>query len=84
MLFDFKKEYEHKTNNLKYKFVDEHEKRSSKWIKDNFIMHFATIDNPMEFEVYLIKTYELPLDLKDNNSEKNRAFREELWYLRIR
>lgn len=84
VLFSFEKEYESKTNNLKYKFIDEHEKRLSKWMKDNLIMYFVTIDNPMEFEIYLIKTYEPPLNFKDNSSEKNKASREELSYLRTR
>ncbi len=47
-------------------------------------MHFVTIDNPMEFEIYLINTYEPLLNLKDNNSEKNRTFRRELSQLRTR
>ncbi|MBZ9687102.1 hypothetical protein G9F72_012280 [Clostridium estertheticum] len=84
VLFGFEKEYESETNNLKYKFIDEHKERLSKWMKDNLILHFVTIDNPMEFEIYLINTYEPPLNLKDNNSEKNRTFREELSKLRTR
>ncbi|WP_373854748.1 GIY-YIG nuclease family protein [Clostridium arbusti] len=80
----FEKEYKSETNNLKYKFIDEHEERLSKWMKDNLIMHFVTIDNPMEFEIYLINTYEPLLNLKDNNSEKNRTFRRELSQLRTR
>ena len=51
-------------------------------MKSNLVMHFVTIDNPMEFEIYMIKTYEPPLNLKDNNSEKNRDFRKELSNLR--
>lgn len=84
VLFGFEKEYESETNNLKYKFIDEHEEKLSEWMKDNLIMHFVTIDNPMEFEIYLINTYEPPLNLKDNKSEKNRDFREELSQLRTR
>ncbi|MBU3187496.1 GIY-YIG nuclease family protein [Clostridium estertheticum] len=84
VLFGFKKEYENETNNLKYKFIDEHEEKLSKWMKDNLIMHFVRIDNPMEFEIYLINTYEPPLNLKDNKSEKNRDFRKELSRLRTR
>lgn len=84
VLFGLEKEYESETNNLKYKFIDEHEERLSKWMKDNLIMNFVTIDNPMEFEIYLINTYEPPLNLKDNNSEKNRTFRKELSQLRTR
>lgn len=84
ILFDFKKEYESETNNLKYKFIDEHEDKLSKWMKDNLILYFVTIDNPMEFERYLINTYEPPLNLKDNKSQKNIAFRKELSQLRTR
>jgi len=84
VLFGFEKEYESETNNLKYKFIYEHEEKLSKWMKDNLIMYFVTIDNPMEFEIYLINTYEPPLNLKDNKSEKNRVFREELSKLRTR
>jgi hypothetical protein len=84
VLFGFEKEYESETNNLKYKFIDEHEEKLSKWIKDNLTMHFITIENPMEFEIYLINTYEPALNLKDNKGEKNRAFREELSQLRTR
>lgn len=84
VLFGFEKEYESKKNKLKYKFIDEHEEMLSKWMKDNLIMHFVTIDNPMEFEIYLIDTYEPPLNLKDNKSEKNRNFRKELSQLRTR
>ncbi len=47
-------------------------------------MYFVTNDNPMEFEIYLINAYEPTLNLQDNNSEKNRNFREELWQLRTR
>ncbi len=84
VLFGFEKEYECETNNLKYKFIKEHEKKLSKWMEDNLIMYFATIDNPMEFEIYLINTYEPPLNLKDNKSEKNKDFRENLSQLRTR
>ncbi len=84
VLFGFQKEYESKENKLKYKFIDEHEERLSKWMKDNLIMYFVTNDNPMEFEIYLINTYEPPLNLKDNNSEKNRDFRENLSHLRTK
>ncbi|MBU3179183.1 hypothetical protein KPL47_23095 [Clostridium estertheticum] len=84
VLFGFEKEYENETNNLKYKFIDEHEEKLSKWMKDNLIMHFVRVDNPMEFEIYLINTYEPPLNLKDNKSEKNRDFRKELSRLRTR
>ncbi|MCB2342898.1 GIY-YIG nuclease family protein [Clostridium estertheticum] len=84
VLFGFEKEYENETNNLKYKFIDAHEEKLSKWMKDNLIMHFVRIDNPMEFEIYLINTYEPPLNLKDNKSEKNRDFRKELSRLRTR
>ncbi|KGM93987.1 hypothetical protein Z968_12290 [Clostridium novyi A str. 4552] len=84
VLFGLEKEYESETSNLKYKFIDEHEEKLSKWMKDNLIMHFVTIDNPMEFEIYLVNTYEPPLNLKDNKSKKNRAFREELSQLRTR
>lgn len=51
VLFNFEKEYESETNNLKYKFISEHEEKLSKWMKDNY-------------------------------SEKNRVFREELSKLR--
>ncbi len=84
VLFGLEKEYESETNKLKYKFIDEHEDKLSKWMKDNLIMHFVTIDNPMEFEIYLINTYEPPLNLKDNNNENNRTFRKELSQLRTR
>ncbi|MBX4271905.1 GIY-YIG nuclease family protein [Clostridium estertheticum] len=84
VLFGFEKEYENEPNKLKYKFIDEHEEKLSKWMKDNLIMHFVRIDNPMEFEIYLINTYEPPLNLKDNKSEKNRDFRKELSRLRTR
>lgn len=84
VLFGFQKEYESKGNNLKYKFIAEHEEKLSKWMKDNLIMHFVEIDNPMEFEIYLINIYTPPLNLKDNNSENNRAFRKELSQLRTR
>lgn len=84
VLFGFEKEYESEANNLKYKFIDEYVEKLSKWMKDNLIMHFVTIDNPMEFEIYLINTYEPTLNLKDNKSEKNRDFREELSQLRTR
>jgi hypothetical protein len=84
VLFGFEKEYESEINNLKYKFIDEHEEKLSKWMKDNLIMHFVTIENPMEFEIYLINTYEPALNLKDNKSEKHSEFREELSQLRTR
>ena len=82
VLFGFEKEYIGLVNNLKYKFISAHEEKLSTWMKDNLVMHFVTIDNPIEFELYLIKTYEPPLNLKDNNSEKNREFRKELSHLR--
>ncbi|WP_238883869.1 GIY-YIG nuclease family protein [Clostridium sp. YIM B02551] len=82
VLFDFKKYFGNENNNLKYKFINEHEEKLSKWMKENLIMHFVTIDNPMEFELYLIDTYAPPLNLKDNHSEKNKDFRRELSKLR--
>lgn len=82
VLFDFEKEYESETNSLKYKFISQHEEKLSKWMKANLVLHFVTIDNPMEFEIHLIKTYEPPLNLKDNHSEKNTVFRKELSRLR--
>lgn len=82
MLFDFEKQYKSETSNLKYKFTPKHEEKLSKWMKGNFIMQFVSIDDPMEFEIYMIKTYEPPLNLKDNYSEKNRAFSEALSHLR--
>ena len=82
VLFGFEKEYKSETNNLKYRFIGKHEELLSKWMKENLLMHFVTIDNPMEFEIYLINIYEPPLNLKDNNSERNRTFREELSRLR--
>lgn len=82
VLFGFEKEYEREIKNSKYKFISEHEEKLSNWMKSNLVMHFVTIANPMEFEIYMIKTYEPPLNLKDNNSEKNREFRKELSYLR--
>ncbi|MBV4447880.1 hypothetical protein KM799_14885 [Clostridium tyrobutyricum] len=51
-------------------------------MKNNLIMHFVAVDNPMKFELYMIDKYELPLNLKDNHSGKNRMFREELSKLR--
>lgn len=30
----------------------------------------------LKFKIYMIDEYELPLNLKDNNSDKNRMFRE--------
>ncbi|MPM42251.1 hypothetical protein SDC9_88916 [bioreactor metagenome] len=82
VLFGFEKQYESETNNLKYKFISENEEKLSKWMEDNLVMHFVKIDNPIEFEIYMIKTYEPPLNLKDNYSEKNRGFREKLSHLR--
>ncbi|PRR82008.1 GIY-YIG nuclease family protein [Clostridium vincentii] len=82
VLFGFQKEHESEANNLKYKFIAEHEEKLSNWMKNNLVMHFVIIDNPMEFELFLINTYEPPLNLKDNNSKKNRAFRKDLIQLR--
>lgn len=82
VLFGFEKQYESEKSNSKYKFIPEHEMKLSKWMQDNLVIHFFTIDNPMELELYLIKYYEPPLNLKDNHSEKNKIFREELSHLR--
>ncbi|MBU3109807.1 GIY-YIG nuclease family protein [Clostridium gasigenes] len=82
ILFGFEKEFENPNNNLKYKFTNRHEDQLSKWMKDNLVMNFVAIDNPMEFELYIIKTYEPPLNLKDNKSERNKVFRKELSILR--
>lgn len=80
VLFKFNKQYE--VNSLRYKFIPKHEEILSIWMEDNLVMHFVKVDNPMEFEVYMINTYEPPLNLKDNHSEKNISFRKELTYLR--
>jgi len=55
-----------------------------RWMKNNLIMHFVKIDNPMEFEIFLINTYEPPLNLKDNKSNANETFRKELSKLRTK
>ncbi|OBR94164.1 MULTISPECIES: GIY-YIG nuclease family protein [Clostridium] len=82
VLFGFEKEYENKENNNKYKFSAKHEEQLTQWMKNNLIMHFVKIDNPMEFEIFLINTYEPPLNLKDNKSNANETFRKELGKLR--
>ncbi|MEA5009139.1 GIY-YIG nuclease family protein [Clostridium tyrobutyricum] len=66
----------------KYRFKAEDEEKLSAWMKNNLIMHFVPIDNPMKFEIYMIDQYEPPLNLKDNHSDKNKMFRKELSKLR--
>ncbi|OCA97881.1 GIY-YIG nuclease family protein [Clostridium beijerinckii] len=82
VLFGYEKEFENDKDNNKYKFIDEHEHQLTEWMKSNLIMHFVRIDNPMEFEIFLINTYEPPLNLKDNKSDANKNFRKELSELR--
>ncbi|MBU3108080.1 GIY-YIG nuclease family protein [Clostridium gasigenes] len=82
VLFDFEKEFENPEKKLKYKFINSHEEQLTQWMKDNLVMHFVAIDNPMDFEIYMIGAYEPPLNLKDNKSEINKVFRKELSRLR--
>ena len=83
VLFNFQKEFENQESNSKYKFIRQQEEQLTEWMKENLVMNFVTIGNPMEFEKFMIKTYEPPLNLKDNYSETNREFRQELKKLRI-
>lgn len=82
VLFDFEKEYENEEVNSKYKFIYNHEQQLTQWMKENLTLYFITIDNPREFELYMIEVYAPPLNLKDNNSEKNKDFRKNLSELR--
>lgn len=82
VLFDLEKRYLYKENKSKYSFIPEHEEKLSLWMKDNLVMHYISIENPMEFEKYLINFFEPPLNLKSNNSEHNKDFRKELYNFR--
>lgn len=81
VLFGMKKEFTGEKA-YKYRFKAEDEEKLSAWMKNNLIMHFVSIDNPMKFEIYMIDQYEPPLNLKDNHSDKNKMFRKELSKLR--
>ncbi|MBV4420637.1 hypothetical protein KM800_15165, partial [Clostridium tyrobutyricum] len=74
VLFGMEKEFTGKKA-YKYRFKAENEEKLSAWMKNNLIMHFVSIDNPMKFEIYMIDQYEPPLNLKDNHSDKNKMFR---------
>ena len=82
VLFDLEKTYLHKETRHRYNFIPEHEEKLSLWMKNNLVMHYISIENPMDFEKYLINVFEPPLNLKSNNSEHNKDFRKELHNLR--
>jgi hypothetical protein len=82
VLFGFEKVYGKSKKRYRYKFVSEHEGKLSEWMHENLIMHFVEIENPMEFEKFMICTYEPPLNLQGNYSEMNIEFRKALKKLR--
>ena len=80
VLFDYEKYY---YKDGKYRFVIEHEKHLSDWMKENLLLYYYTTNEKLdEIEVSLIKLISPPLNLKDNHALNNLEFRIELLDLR--
>jgi hypothetical protein len=69
--------------NKKYRFIEEHEKILTNWMKENLILYYyLTTELIDETERYLIKQISPPLNIKGNQSIKNDEFRKALLHLR--
>ncbi|WP_336775701.1 GIY-YIG nuclease family protein [Paenibacillus sp. MMO-58] len=66
----------------KYKFEKEDEAKLSRWMRDNLFLHYCASESPDDIEKVLIRDFNPPLNLKDNNSEANLDFRRLLKELR--
>ncbi|MBQ0080766.1 MAG: hypothetical protein KBS95_04385 [Alistipes sp.] len=71
-------------NNGKVKFCDEDEEKLSAWMKKNLILYYNVNKEFEKHELELIEQYNPPLNLKDNNSDINAKYREQLSKLRAR
>ena len=69
-------------NNGKVRFNADDERELRDWMKKNLLFYFLPNDNPKEFESELIKQFNPPLNLSENESPINREFREDLSFQR--
>lgn len=71
--------------NGKTKFDMKDEEKLSAWMKENLLLFYKSSTSPKEIkdnEIDYIQHYNPPLNIKDNDNEENRSFREMLSKLR--
>ena len=83
VLFDLRKRQTlNEEGSTKFRFVQQDEAKLSNWMKENLLLYFFEMENPIEVEQQLIDYFNPPLNIKDNANPVNIDFRKELSGLR--
>lgn len=77
VLMRFKRVYEIKDPD-RYKFELSDERNLTQWMNAHLCLHYKKHDNPDLIEKHWINRYSTPLNIKENHSEINEAFRQQL------
>ena len=69
-------------NNGHVRFIIDEERSLRAWMTENLIFHYLPNDEPKQLESILIRRFNPPLNLSENENPVNREFRSHLTFLR--